>query len=213
MLIPMTELQERYGVSIQKVLHVGAHLGEEAVSYDEAGAIFVVWVEANPALLTDLRAALPLNHEVVHALVGSSDGVSRTLNISNNGQSSSVLPFGTHTIVSPEVHYVGTVELTERRLDALALEYSWPNFDFLNMDIQGYELEALRGFVGALQDSTLRYIYTEVNQDPLYEGCCLVGELDSFLLPHGFSRVATRWAGVAPRKPYGVGWGDALYAR
>jgi hypothetical protein len=86
-------------------------------------------------------------------------------------------------------------------LDEVIPEHT--NFDFLTLDIQGAELEALKG-MGRLI-SKVRWIFTEVNRREMYSGIPLVSDLDTFLSERGFSRVVTLW------NP--AGWGDALYVR
>lgn len=76
-------------------------------------------------------------------------------------------------------------------------------FNFINLDIQGAELKALRGMEAWLPK--IDYIYTEVNQEYVYEGCALVGEIDAYLAQFGFRRVETVWHANA--------WGDAFYVR
>jgi len=39
----------------------------------------------------------------------------------------------------------------------------------------------------------------------VYEGCCMVEEIDTFLEPYGLERVETSWEGIT--------WGDAFYVR
>lgn len=79
-------------------------------------------------------------------------------------------------------------------------------FNFLNLDLQGAELMALRGLGERLSD--VDYIYTEVNKKDVYQGCAKVEELDRFLTE--FTRVETLWC-----EDGGVdhGWGDAFYIR
>jgi hypothetical protein len=72
------------------------------------------------------------------------------------------------------------------------------------MDIQGFELEALKGFGKKLEE--IEFIYTEVNRDFLYEENVIYTELDSFLKKNGFTRVSTRWDSRVP-------YGDAFYMR
>ncbi len=49
---------------------------------------------------------------------------------------------------------------------------------------------------------------SEVNLEELYEGCCLIDELDEYLKSFGFERKITKlWDDGA------VGWGDALYIK
>ena len=76
-------------------------------------------------------------------------------------------------------------------------------YNFVNIDIQGYELEALRGMTKQLE--YVDYIYTEINTSDVYENCANAADLDRFLGGFGFSRVAT--------KETDQGWGDALYSR
>jgi hypothetical protein len=77
-----------------------------------------------------------------------------------------------------------------------------PDLDFLNLDLQGVELRALRGMEGRLHN--FKWIYTEVNKEKLYKGCALVEDIDNFLIGWNFKRVETQWCG-------NTGWGDALY--
>jgi hypothetical protein len=76
-------------------------------------------------------------------------------------------------------------------------------YNFLNVDVQGYELEVLKGFGDLLQG--IDYVYAEVNTNYLYEGCALVGDLDEYLSNYGFTRVLTSMTVHE--------WGDALYIK
>ena len=75
--------------------------------------------------------------------------------------------------------------------------------NFLNFDIQGAELKALKGMEEYLP--SVDYLYTEVNSDYVYKGCALIGELDEYLKPFGLRRVETKWTDCK--------WGDAFYMR
>jgi FkbM family methyltransferase len=184
---------DRFGVLPSRVLHVGAHEAEEADVYARWGAE-VLWVEANPTLANRLKER-GLN--VVCRAAWSSAGP-LTLHVASNGHSSSVYPMGLHTIRHPDVHTVGTVQTEGFRLDSLPF---LP--DMLNLDIQGAELEALKGAVGLL--GGVRWICTEVSSEELYVGQSLVPELDRWLGERGFVQVAAEWTDR--------GWGDALYVR
>ena len=78
------------------------------------------------------------------------------------------------------------------------------NINFLNLDIQGAELKALKG-LGKYIDN-IDYIYTEVNTEKVYKDCALMSEIDDFLKEKGFERKCE-----AIYKQYG--WGDAFYMR
>jgi hypothetical protein len=77
------------------------------------------------------------------------------------------------------------------------------DFNMINIDVQGYELEVFKGAVETL--NTIDYIYTEVNFVEMYKNCCIVNKLDIFLREHGFKRVLTN---SDPKT-----WGDALYLK
>jgi len=74
---------------------------------------------------------------------------------------------------------------------------------FINLDIQGVELRAIKGLGEYL--SHIDYIYTEVNEDSVYENNDLLKDIDKYLLLKGFSRKETCIING--------NWGDALYTR
>jgi hypothetical protein len=110
-----------------------------------------------------------------------------------------------HLEYYPEIVVTEKIKVPTRTLDAFFDDekISLDEYNFLNMDIQGAELLTLKGSVKSLKH--FDYIYTELNTDYLFEGCCLASEMDEFLDRHGFKRVATRMTDD--------NWGDALYVR
>lgn len=143
---------------------------------------------------------------IYQAIIDDVDNKEIIFNISNNGQSSSMLEFGTHTIHHPHVKFIGTIQGKTKRLDTLIEENNIPiqHLNFLNLDIQGVELRALKSMEKYL--SNVDYIYTEINTDYVYKDCNLVGEIDEHLKQFGFTRVATQIAS-------NFGWGDAFYIK
>lgn len=201
MLIAMQTLMKKYTPKITGILHVGAHLAEESRDYQRAGVANVVWVEANEELYQELRRTVPNTNIVIKAVVGAEDGKQVTFHKANNSQSSSILDLGTHLTAHPEVKYVDSETRTLTRLDTIYSEYPISDLNFMNLDIQGAELEALKGLGSHLNE--FDYIYSEINREELYVGCCLVDELDEYL--SDFERVQTEWTNF--------GWGDAFYVR
>lgn len=209
MLIPFNQLFTRHGVQPVGVLHVGAHEGQEAAEYNLLRVPRVVWVEANPETHRKLVAhvgRMP-GHSTILACVADEDGKPVDFHVASNaGQSSSILEWGTHTLVHPEVRWTRHLKMNTSRLDTLIndrgirLKPGW----FLNLDLQGAELMALKG-LGALL-GFFNWAYVEVNEQHLYKGCPLVGEMDDFMAAAGFRRVETKMSG-------NHGWGDALYVR
>jgi FkbM family methyltransferase len=207
MLIDFRELFPKYNIKPKGVLHVGANVGEEAQVYDELGIKNVVWIEANTEIFHKLLNNVGgYGHNCFNVCISDKEGEPVTLHISNNGsQSSSILELGTHKIAHPEVHYIKDVEMKAQRLDQMLILWDiLKDSDFLNIDLQGAELKALRGMGDRLNQ--FKWAYLEVNQAELYKGCALVEEIDTYLLGFGFKRVETKWCG-------NTGWGDALYIK
>lgn len=184
------------------VLHVGAHLAEEAELYSAAGWGPVIWVEAQSDLVEKLVERFVGSPDLVlQGCAWSSTGKQMTLNVSSNSQSSSVFSLGTHKNHYPEIDFVGSEKVSTIRLDELIPGEA--RLEFVNLDIQGAELEALKGLGNRIRSATA--VYVEVNREELYEGIPLVSEIDGFLKIEGFLRVVTVWTSAQ--------WGDALYLR
>lgn len=212
MLITMDRLVAEYGVRPTSVLHVGAHLAEEASAYQDAGVAHVLWVEANPHLLSRLQQVVSGYHgqHVAQAAISDTNGMQVNLNLASFSMSSSLLPMKEHLKFYPTIVKTGEEPMRTITVDSLMRELSYPPdaFDMANLDIEGAELFALRGMTACLP--YLKWLYAEVNLEEMYEGCALLGDIDGFLEPRGFRRVALEDALLDGR---GVGWGDALYAR
>jgi FkbM family methyltransferase len=70
-------------------------------------------------------------------------------------------------------------------LDEWAKEEGVPCIDIIKLDLQGHELEALKGATELLR-STVRLVYTEVGFIELYENNCLFFQLEEFFRNNGF---------------------------
>lgn len=207
MLLDLNDLIRKYHLNITGILHVGAHLAEEAELYESLGIKNTWWIEGNEDNIAKIRREVHKRSgdadRVILALVADEDGKEMMFNITNNeSMSSSLFEFGTHPTFSPETVFVERRPLKAWTLDTLVTANGIWGVNFLNMDIQGAELLALKGAEKLIKD--LDYIYTEVNNKQVYIDCAQVEQLDELLV--GFERVETGW--VAQQ-----GWGDALYIR
>jgi len=206
MLIDFRQLFPRHNIKPKGVLHVGANVGEEAPIYDELGIKKVLWIEGNEKIFKKLcdNVLRYEGHGTMCYLISDTEEFV-DFHISNNGsQSSSILELGTHKIAHPEVHYVEDVRMKTFRLDTILNNPDVHDYDFLNIDLQGAELKALRGMGDILHQ--FKWAYLEVNKQELYKGCALVEDIDMYMLGFGFKRVETKWCG-------NTGWGDALYIK
>ncbi len=196
---------DTHGIRCEGALHIGAHECEEQGFYSLIGVTpnTTIWVEALQRKVDEMKAkGIPT---IVQAVMTDKDGEEVTFNVTNNVQSSSILPFGTHAKHHAWVKNVETLRLKTTTIDTLfkQLDKNPMNYTFWNLDIQGAELLALKGGQAAI--SFAKAIYCEVNTEEVYKGCARLHELDSFLESKGFRRVET--------KITEFGWGDALYLR
>lgn len=205
MMIDFKYLFNKYKIKATGILHVGASTAQEAETYEELGIPEVVWVEAISEIYEQAKENLVKykNQYIVNACVGEEDGTDVIFNISNNeAQSSSYLELGEHKRIHPTVHYIDKFECKTVRLDTLFKHTDISALNFLNFDIQGTELLALKGMGDLL--AQFDYCYLEVNKKETYIGGALIHEIDEFLMD--FNRVETgQWVGEC--------WTDALYIR
>ena len=201
MLISLHDLVIKYNVQFKGILHVGAHECEELYDYERyLQRNKILWVEALPEKIEFCKQKyknLLIENAVVSDII---ENVS--FNVSNNGQSSSILEFGLHSQYHPHVHYVTSFEAETKLLKNIINKYDI-SYNFLNLDIQGAELKALKGMEKYLNN--VDYIYTEVNSDYVYKGCAIITEIDNYLKQFGLFRVETKWTDFK--------WGDAFYIR
>jgi FkbM family methyltransferase len=108
------------------------------------------------------------------------------INIAGNSDSSSLLPMEErHEQSAPSSVYIGTETVEVATLDGLWEEVVGDaRRPFLKLDVQGYELETLRGGVESLPK--LHGIQAELSLVPLYEGGPLWLDVIEFLREHGF---------------------------
>lgn len=212
MLLDFSRIFQQYNAikPIRGVIHVGAHHGEESKDYQAHGIDNVVWFEALPNSFAKLKVNvghLPLNL-VFNVALSDTDGTCKfhvTDNGRGNSSSSSLLELGKHAIHYPHVVVKETINVESARFDTLARRagLNTQQYNFLNVDVQGAELQVIRG-MGDFLDG-IDHIVAEVNEVELYKGCALFDELTTYLTNAGFTLVDKA---MTNRE-----WGDALYTR
>jgi FkbM family methyltransferase len=201
MLISIHELIKKYNILIKGILHVGAHECEELQDYEKyISRDKILWIEGMLNKVDFCKQKFE-NLLIEHAVI--SDKIETVnFNVSNNGQSSSILDFGLHSTYHPSVVYINTYQVETKLLKDIICKYNI-DYNFINLDIQGVELRALKSMEEYLHK--IDYIYTEVNSDYVYKDCNVVTEIDEYLKKFGFERVETSWTDCK--------WGDAFYVK
>lgn len=188
---------------VNGVLHVGAHNAEENIQYVRNSWFPVIWVEAQNKLADDLRNSLDSrSNRIIDAAVWDKNDIELELIITSNSQSSSLFELGNHKENYPDIIEIERVSVSTKRLDSLLTEAECPNF--INIDIQGAELRALKGLGTLLK--VIDCAYLEVNKEEVYLNCPRVSEIDIFMKENDFKRISTRWVLFK-------GWGDAIYLK
>lgn len=193
---------DKYNLKINGIIHVGAHFGGEVEHYmvhNLKNIVFFEPIKDNFIKLLENVSGLDANIITHNIALGNINGKIKINVSTNNKASSSILKPKLHLDISPSVTFDEEEEVYIKKLN----DYSYTDYNMLVVDVQGYELEVFKGSWKTL--SYIDYIFTEVNQDEVYENNVHISELDSYLSRWNFKRVETTWEG-------GI-WGDALYIK
>jgi hypothetical protein len=116
-----------------------------------------------------------------------------------------MLEFGTHANNHPDVTFVDKINLSTIRVDTLlnAKQIDIRKYDFLNLDLQGAELKALKSMGDMLR--VFKYLYIEVNRADVYIGCPKFEEICEYVESYGFELKEVKWTGA--------NWGDAFFQK
>lgn len=187
------------------IIHIGAHLGEEAETYNNMGFNNVMWMEANPELCTQLKDNVSrYGHSVYNYLLSDSDSGDVDFFITNNeGHSSSMFALS-DDLLKTGMNVTKKFKLESARFDTFCQKnnVNIDKYNCLNIDVQGAELKVLSGFGNMLHK--FDFIVTEISLKRVYKGSVLFHELNNFLLKNGFVKISTSAIGDM---------GEALYKR
>ena len=208
MFIKVKDIKEAYpNIPIKGIIHIGAHEAEEYEDYKNISVEKIVWVEANPDLINYLQDKFKdtENIKIFNEAIFDEEKMI-FFKISNNLQSSSILNLKEHKNLFSDVYYVKEIEMKTKRFDTLYTENDIDinDYNFLNVDVQGADLNAILSF-GDLLDK-IDFVYSEINTVEVYEGCHTIDKFDEVMDEKGFKRVMTHIY-------HGGGWGDALYIK
>ena len=206
------------------VVDVGAmHLGDEIYApLERLGRATVLGFEPTRAECDKLNGASRPGHRYLPYAVG--DGSRRQLHICNSSMTSSLYEPNARLLdlyhaLGEMVQVVAREDITTVRLDDVADALA---ADYLKLDVQGAELDVMRGAPATLDH--ILVVHTEVEFVPLYRHQPLFAEVDQEMRRHGF--YFHRFHDVSGRtlKPLVLNnnpalsmgqvlWADAVYVR
>lgn len=174
-------------LNVDGVIDVGANRGQfTLVCRLVRPGVPIIAFEPIPAEAETFRKVHRARGEVtlIESALGEAKG-SATLHLSKSADSSSLLPIGKRqTKLFKNTVEVGTISVPVQRLDDFAECWVGRVRQLLKLDVQGYELNVLRGAVETLKSCA--YVYAECSEIPLYDGQALRPEVETFLNGHGF---------------------------
>lgn len=183
-----TQLLASIGAGLRTIVDVGANRGQFtlAARHHAPGARVIAFEPLQePAQIFRAMFAHDQQVELHQFAIGPQPGEG-LMHISKADDSSSLLPI---TDLQPR-YFPGTAERSTRAVEVRTLDsvlqpeaVSRPAL--LKLDVQGYELEALRGS-SALLDA-FDYVYVECSYVALYSGQALAGEVTEYLKQAGFN--------------------------
>jgi FkbM family methyltransferase len=181
--IPDTErslvLLRNRGFNPTTIIDCGAYVGRwtEMARKIFPDAVFLL-LEANPAKerrLKEVQEAAPATTRYAIAVIGAESRPSVRFYQMESGSS----VFEEQSAVSRNV-----IEAPMRTLDEIVLEKNLQDVQFIKLDVQGYELEILKGASKSL--STALAVLMEVSFLQYNKGAPLFAEVIRFMDEHGF---------------------------
>ena len=168
------------------IVDVGAaSLGEGTDPYKalrQPGRFQVIGFEPVEEQCDLLKLLYPTDHTFLPYFIA--DGSKRTFHVCNNSYTSSLYePYSEllDKFQNLEILFNESLEVETRRLDDIK-EIS--DIDFLKLDVQGAELDVIKGASRLLKDTLV--VHTEVEFIPLYRNQPLFGDVDVALRSHNF---------------------------
>jgi FkbM family methyltransferase len=129
------------------------------------------------------------NYIAINSLVTSEKNKIYTFNIFNNDEMSSSIykPTSKKTDIWPGVCVKETKQIISTTIEDILKEHQWENLQYdVILDVQGAELEVLKGF-GKDNLKNITNLIVEASAEALYEGGVLFEELNTFLTSNKFS--------------------------
>lgn len=184
------------------IIHIGAHNGQES-SYYESLSKKVIWIEGNPRVFSILKKRIKgnPNQKAILALLGDRNLDEVNFFLTNNDdESASIFPLSKSE--NFKIENRGSLKLPLVRLDSLIDIDEVVSFDYWILDVQGAELQVLKG-AGDLLDYA-NFLKIEVSTYELYRGGALLIEIEKFLGVKGF---------ISLGSPKGDFHGDIFFIR
>jgi len=200
---------------IKNILHLGAHLGGEVDFYNKLNPEQIIWFEANPELINDLKTNLnryPNLNQTVIPYAASSKNEILNFNLiysddRTNTGCSSLRELEYHTVQYPHIKKIKTIEVQAVNVDSFLTKNNYTtDFELVNMDIQGAEWDVLSTTELLFSNNVAFQIFVlEAAAKEMYKGMKLEPELSAFMESKGFRKLCFQ--------QMDHNWGDMIYVK
>ena|SRR5579859_7889662 len=202
MILDLKDIVRKYGLELNGAIHVGAHFGEEYKTYKELGLGKIIFFEPVKKTYDKLVSNVGSDAICHNCALGNMDGEIE-INVEVLDR------WGCSSILEPSSNYptgiFGAKEMAKiQKLD----NFNYNDINFMNVDVQGYELEVFKGSEKTLE--TVDYIMAEVNRRTsqkilYYKGASVIEDVSDYLSKFGFKLFDVNWAGIS--------WGDGFFMK
>ncbi len=213
---PLDAVSRLAGQSATVVIDVGAHMGQSADRFlGRFPAAKLHLFEPFPDSMQHLRARfagearVALHEEALAAAPGHADFYVNKISATN-----SLLPLSTEVNrhVDPRLYETRErIRVVATTLDAFCRERLIETVDLLKIDVQGAELEVLKGANELLASGAVRVVYLEAHFKPIYSGQADFCTISARLHERGY-----RVYGIYDMNfglDGGLAWADAIFTR
>lgn len=170
--------------NVQTIIDAGANIGFITFLFRKLFPSATVYsFEPNPRVHERLCSSYAHDSKVIPFQMGIAEAkgtLSFNVNV-NSGVSSFLRPTAYHRLHHARNQSLAPITVETVSIDDFAIEKGLESIDILKLDIEGYELNALRGASRMLDDQRIMLIYSEVHVVPSYHKQPLLHDLISFL--------------------------------
>ena len=189
MIFDLRSVIKELQINITGAIHVGGYDAQELPLYRSLGLFNSIVFEPQKRMYDLIKSKCIVNEKVYNVALGSEDFETEMFISDKEGvsQSSSILEPKVHLAEHPEVTFPSKEKITVKRFDKFVddnkIDISKHNL--LDIDVQGYELNVLKGSVKSLY--RIKSIFIEISiLKNLYDGSVIFEDLDQFLRKNNF---------------------------
>jgi FkbM family methyltransferase len=176
------------------IIEAGAQFGEDTQWMSQLWPASKIYAfEPSPESFASLQAVADQHSNIVATQLALSNKKGEAFFYLAGGASSLLKPqdsFNNDYFHSDLEHPI-VVEVTT--LDEWAEANNVTTIDFMWLDMEGNELNALEGALNSLH--TVKLIYTEVNLQKFWHGCAMYDDVKKWMEEHGFIEI---WSDIVP---------------